>query len=195
MHPDSRVGPEGGHDLRREGVAGDFLVPLETVGGIVGRAHHLDLHPRENAPRGEVARGQLPVGLVPDALRSRLVQEVVDLKVAAELEVRPVEERIAERVRHRLGPGLEFLPRGGGAGDPLLRDPIGPHGPPLVVVAVKPDGVKVFESPVLRDVARAQVAVVVDDRLLGGNVVIKDGGGIAGEQERVVAEGHRRPPR
>ena len=194
VHPDGRVGTERRHDLRRELVAGDAFVPLEAVGWVVGRAHHLDLHPPENAPRGEVARGQLPVGLVPDPLGGGVVQDVIDAKVAAQLQVRPVEERIAERVRHGLGPRLEFFPRGGGAGDPLLRDAVGPHGPPLVVVAIEPDGVQVFKPPVLGDVARAQVAVVVDDGLPSRDIVIEGSGCVAGEQEGVVAEGHRRPP-
>ena len=105
------------------------------------------------------------------------------MKVAAQLQVRPVEEGIAERVRHGLGPGLKFFTRGGSAGDPFLRDAVGPHGPPLVVIAIEPDGVEVFKPPIFRDIARAQVAVVVDDWLPGGDVVIEGGGGIAGEQE------------
>ena len=194
VHPCRRVGAESGHDLRRECVAGDSLVPLQAVGGVVGRADHFDVHPPENAPGGEVARGQLPVGLVPDPLGGCVVEQVVDPKVAAQLQMRPVEERIAERVRHGLGPRLEFLPRGGGAGDPLLGDAVGPHGPPLVVVAVEPDGVEVFKPPIFRDVARAQVAVVVDDRLPRRDLVIEGGRRVTGEQERVVAEGHRGPP-
>ena len=194
VHPCRRVGAEGGHDLRREGVAGDSLVPLEAVGGVVGRAHHVDVHQPENAPRRQVAGGQLPVGLVPDPLGGRVVQQVVDVKVAAQFQVRPVEERIAERVRHGLGPRLELFPRGGGTGDASLGDAVGPHGPPLVVVAVEPDGVEVFKPPIFRDVARAQVAVVVDDRLPRRDLVIEGGRRVTGEQERVVAEGHRGPP-
>ena len=97
-------------------------------------------------------------------------------------------------MRHGLGPRLELFPRGGGAGDPLLADAVGPHGPPLVVVAIEPDGVEVFKPPVLGDVARAQVAVVVDDRLPRRDIVIEGGSHIAGEQEGVVAEGHWGPP-
>ena len=77
------------------------------------------------------------------------------MKVAAQLQVGPVEEGIAKCVWHGLGPRLKLVPWAGGTGDAFLGDAVGPHGPPLVVVAVEPDSVEVFKPPVLRDVARA----------------------------------------
>ena len=51
---------------------------FKAVGGVVGRAHDLDIHPREDAPRGEVARGKLPIGLLPDAVGRGGLEQFID---------------------------------------------------------------------------------------------------------------------
>lgn len=165
---------------------------LEAVGGVVGRAHHLDVHPAEDAPRGKAARGELPIGLLPDAVGRRGLEQLVDAEVAAEFEVGPVEERVAEGVGHRRGPGGEFVAWGGGPGDQVFGHAVGPHRPPLVMVSLQPDGVKTFKPAVLGDVAGAQMAVVVDDWLPRGHPLVEVCRNFAGEQERIVAEWHRR---
>ena len=100
-----------------------------------------------------------------------------------------MEERVPERVRHRAGPGPEFFLRGCRARDQILGHTVGPHRPPLVVVAREPHGVQVFKPPVFGDVLRAQVAVVIDDRLPRGHAVVEIVGHGAGEQKVGVAEG------
>ena len=197
-HLERGIGPKRRDDPRLEGRAAgrlraaDRLVKFKAVGGVVGRAHHLHIHPREDAPRGEVARGKLPIGLLPDPVGRGGLEQFIDAEVAAKLEVGPVEERVAERVGHRRGPGGEFFARGGRPGDEVLRHSVGPHRPPLVVIPVEPDGVEVFEPAVLGDVARAQMAVVIDDRLRRGHAAIEVCSHVVRKQEGVVAEWHRR---
>ena len=190
VHLERGVGSEGRHDTGRAAGCRDGVVPLEAVGRVVGGADQFHVHPRQDAAGGEVAVGQLPIGLDPDGLGRRGVQQVLDPKMPPQFQVGPVEERVAERVGNGLGPGLEFVTRRGGARDQVLGDAVGPHGPPLVVVAVEPDSVQVFEPPVLGDVARAEVAVVVDNRLRGRDPMVEVGGNRVGEQEGVVAECH-----
>ena len=190
-HLAGRVGAEGGHDAHAESRRRDPATCQSRSSAGSSVVPTISTFMRSRMPRAVSGAGrELPVGLVPDRLGGRRLEQVLDAEVTAELEVGPVEERIPERVRHRLRPGLELLPRRGRPRDPLLGHAVGPHRPPLVVVAREPGRVQVLEPPVGRDVLRAQVAVVVDDRTAGGDPVVEVGRRRIGEQERLVAESH-----
>ena len=89
----------------------DRLVARQVVGRIVGGADRLHVELAQDAVRAQFVRGQQRVGLLPDARGAALVQQFVDAEVALQLQVRPVVERIAQRVRHGARPGQELLVR------------------------------------------------------------------------------------
>ena len=144
----------------------------------------------QNPVRAQLVGGQQRVGLFPDARRGVLIQQFVDAEVALQLQVRPVVQRIAQRVRHRARPGQELLVRRRVAGAVALRHAVGPHGAPLVVVAFQPDLEQIPKTPVLGDVPRREMAMVVEDRLALGILVIKPPGSLGAQEEILVDERH-----
>ena len=167
-------------------------MPVERVGRVVGGADELDREPGQDPASREVGGGELPVGLVPDEIGRRFLEQRLDPEVPGELEMGPVKQGIAERVGHGPGPGPELVERGRGACDQVFGDAVGPHRPPLVVVPLEPGLVEVGEPAILGDVFWRQVAVVVDDRLGGRDAVVQVAGGVAREQEISVQKRHRR---
>ena len=184
------IGAPGRVELgERAGAARVAAVRLEIVDRIVGAADDAHVELPQEALRGEVVARQLGVAVVEDLARGLGPQQLAgQAERKAELEVRPVVERIAQRVRDRLGPGLELLPVGRLAGDRPLGDAVGAHRPPLVVVAVEPDLRHRPEPVIVGHLLRRQVAVVVEDRLLGGDPVIEVDRGRRVEQEVFVEE-------
>src|SRR5690242_4931318 len=102
-------------------------------------------------------------------------------------------ERIAQRMRHRRGPSLEFLKRFGWAGAVALGHPVGAHGTPLVMIPFKPDFEKIVELPVLGNIPRREVAVIIEDRLWCGKLAIKTLGRPRVQEEVVSDEFHYDP--
>lgn len=103
-------------------------------------------------------------------------KELLHTKVGLELHVGPVVERVAQGVGHRLGPLLKLLPGRSIAGDVALIDAICAHGPPLVMVAGKPNFRNVAEAVVARYMPGREVAMVVDDGQTAGIAVIETPG-------------------
>ena len=100
-------------------------------------------------------------------------------------------KRVAQRVRHGRAPGVEFLARGGVAGDEALRDAVGAERAPFVVIAPEPDLGEVGEAVVVGDLRGRQMAVVIVDRFVFRERVVKLAGSWGGKQEVVVDEcGH-----
>lgn len=87
--------------------------------------------------------------------------------------MRPVVERIAQTVGHRLCPGVEFVPRRCLSRDVRFRNSIRPHRPPLIVITRQPDFEEVGEAVISRDLIRRQVIVEIDDRLIPSEIVIE----------------------
>ena len=63
---------------------------------------------------------ELSVGFIPDFLRRVGFEQIIDAERAAEFKVRPVEERVAERLRHSLGPRLKLFSDRACAGDQIF---------------------------------------------------------------------------
>ena len=101
------------------------------------------------------------------------IQQFVDAEVSFQLQVGPVVEGIAQGLRHGARPGQEFLFGGHGAGAILFADAVGPHGAPLVVVALQPDLEKVLKTAVFGHFAGRQMAMVVQNRLPLGVFVVQ----------------------
>ncbi len=180
----------GGIDAGLQPRLRDGDVVLERVRRIVGGADHGDLVGGEDAVGGEGRRGQFRVGELPDLGRVGLVDGQVDAEETAQLEMRPVVEGVAHQLRHHAAVGEELVVVGGGrAGDEVLVHARRAQGPPLVVVARQPHLGEVGEAPVRRDLVGRQVAVVVVDRPVLRDLVVKAARGRGGEQKIVVEEG------
>ena len=187
------VGTPGGDDLGAERVLGDHLVPAQVVGRVVGGADGLHVELADEGLAAEFGRGELGVALLEDLTGGLGGEELVDAEHAAELQVRPVVERVAHRVGHGLGPLLEGLPGAVlAAGQVVLGHAVGAHRTPLVVVAVvavhQPELGDVAELDVLGDLLGHQVAVVVDDGHLLRMLVIELPRGGVGKHEIFVDE-------
>src|SRR6266853_2076498 len=98
-------------------------------------------------------------------------------------------ERVAQRVRHRRRPCFELIQRCRVARAETLGHAVRTHRAPLVVIAFEPDLEEILELPVLRDVARREMAVVIENRLRLGELVIEPPRRVSAEQEVVVNEG------
>ena len=191
VHVQGLVRTECGIHTGRQRGGRELLVILEIVSRIVGRAERLHLEFPQDPVRSQVVGGEQRVCLFPDRGRAALVEQLVDAEVALQFEVRPVVQRIAQRVRHRASPRHEFLERRGIAGTVALGHAVGPHGAPLVMVAFEPDLEQVVEAPVLGDVLRRKMAMIVDDRLRLGVLVIQPLGSFRVQQKIFVDEYRR----
>ena len=138
-------------------------MPLKAVGRVVGGANHADVGLLDQVAAGEAGLGELSVGKVPDLLGGLAVEDALVAKVALELQVAPLKDRVTHATAQSLGPLLELLASRGIAGDEALVDAVGAHQAPLVVVAAQPDLGDVLEALVIPDLLGRDVAVVVDD--------------------------------
>ena len=146
-------------------------VVLQRIGRIVRRAHNCDAIRFENAMYRH--RRQLLIRLIPDFLRGRFVEQLVDAEEPFQFEVRPVIKRVTQRVRDGAGVGEEFFPIAGVARAVLLGHAVGTHRPPFVVIARQPDLVQVAKDFVVRNLVGWQMAVIVEDRLRFRVVVVQ----------------------
>jgi len=154
----------------------------EVVGGIVGGAHDFNAEFFQNAVRGQAAR-QRGVSALPDRRRGSFIEQFGDAEVTLQFEVRPVVEGIAQRVGNGSRPGQKFLIGRGIAGNVLFRDAVGPHGSPFIVVPFKPDLEEIGETAILGNIARREMAVVVEDRLRSRKLMIKPTRRVVRQQE------------
>ena len=161
----------------------DALMRLQRVCRVIRRADDRDLVGRQNVVH---AHGrEFRIGRFPDLFRRGGIDDGLDPKVALQLEMRPVVERVAQRRGHGGAPRGMLFPRRGVAGAQALGHAVRAQGAPLVVVAAEPDLAQVGEPVVVGDLRRRQVTVVIVDRLRlrVGVVEIAGGGGL---QEKVV---------
>jgi hypothetical protein len=98
-----------------------------------------------------------------------------------------VVERITQGMWDRPGPGKELFIGCGAARAIKLRHPVGTHGPPLVMVALKPDVKEVRKSPVLGKNLRRQVAVIIKDRPPASILLVQISGRF-GPQKKIIAD-------
>ena len=167
----------------------DRLMVRQVVDGIVGRADDGHLELGEDAVHGKRGLLQFRVGQLPDFRGVLFVDQQIDAEIAAQLEVRPVVQRVAQRLRHgpRVGEKLVVIARGV-PGDEVLRHAVGPHRPPLVMIAGQPDLIEILEAAVGGDLVGRQVAVVIEDGLVDGMLKVERAGPAGREQEIVGQE-------
>src|SRR5215469_10054430 len=149
----------------------------EIVAGIVRGTDGSNTKSTQDALCSQaVICGELVLRAPPDARGGLKIQDLLDIEIPFELEMRPVKKWIAQGERYRLRPGQKlFIPRRI-AGAKLLGDAVGSHRPPFVVVAFKPDFKQIAEAPVPGDVGSRKVSVVVEDGLIFSIVVVQASG-------------------
>ena len=167
VYPKRFVWAEGRVNLGLELGFLDRDMMREIVDRVIGRADHVDAVLRQDAVGRHLWRAQLGVGSFPDFWRCFLVDDFVDAEIAAKFEMRPVVERIANRLRNGLRPGEELVVIARlAACDQILGHAVRTHRAPLVVIAREPDLEEILELAVVRNLVRRQMAVIVKDRLL-----------------------------
>ena len=148
------------------GVLLDQGVMLQIVHRVVGGADDLHAEFLDQAAAAVFLRRQQRVRAVPDILRRLFAQRLIYVKISLKLEVSPVIERIAKKIRHYLRPRHEFFARGGVARDVLFRDAAGAHRAPLVVIAREPEPCYILGRTVFIYFLGRQVTVPVEYRHL-----------------------------
>jgi hypothetical protein len=187
---ESLIGTERRKDKRVQARRANCPMTGEIVGRIVGGTQVGHMKTVQDAVRAQFRRGEQRVGPLPNTRGSLRVKQLVDAEVALQFQVRPVIQRIAQRVRHGTGPRQELLVRSSIAGAITLADRIGPHGAPFVVIALQPDFGKVVELPVSGDVLGREMAMIVENRLTFGEGAIETFGGPVVQQKIFVDERH-----
>ena len=187
------VGSPCGNDLRAEWMLRYHLVPAEVVGGIVGGAYDLHVEFADEGLAAELLGSELGVAFLKDFTGGLGAQELVDSEHAAEFEMGPVIEGIAEGVRHGLRPLLEGLPGAVlASSEIILAHSVGAHRTPFIMVAImsvhQPELGDVAELDVLGDLLRHQMAMVIDDGHVLRMLVIKLPGSLALKHEIFIDE-------
>src|SRR4029077_13175900 len=96
-----------------------------------------------------------------------------DVEISLQLQMRPMVERVTQRIRDGSRPGKIFLMRSGIAGAISLRNAVGAHRPPFVVVSLKPYFEEVGKSPILGNVLGKKMTVIVEDGLRSSKPMVE----------------------
>ena len=184
------IGAERGQDAGHHSARFDRAVIAQVVGGVVGRADHLDVRASDQPARGIAVGRQQFVRPVVDPLRRFGGQHLVDPEIAFQFELRPMEQGVSDRVGQHRRVGEKLVPVGGVARDILLLDPERAHRAPLVVVAAEHQFGDPGETVILRDLFRRDVAMIVDDRKTLGKLVIEFLRGLVFQHEIFGKEVH-----
>ncbi len=125
---------------------------------------------------------------IPDFLCVFRIQYQIAVKVALELEMRPVVNRVPGCARERLGKALKLLAVGRVAGNEALRHAARAHDAPLIMVAAEHDLCDIFKARIIGDRPRAQMAMVINNGHFCRPVMIKYSGSIVFQQKIFVHE-------
>src|SRR5258708_6529281 len=109
MVRNARVGPPATPDLVEtlDKCAGQIRLNSTAMkrkidAGIICRAHRAHAKFAQDSLRSKIGSREHQVGALPYRLRRRFVKSSVKIEIPFQLQVRPVIERVAERVRGRL---------------------------------------------------------------------------------------------
>ncbi len=183
VHLQRTVRTEGRVDPGPEPGSPNRLMVLQRIGGIVCRAERPYVELAEDAVGGEGVILEPLTRAFPDARGCRRIEKLRDVEVSLQLEVRPVIQRVPQALRDGLRPGEKFVVGWGVTGAVPFVQAVRTHRPPLVVVPFQPDLEQIREPPVPGNVARREVAVVVQDRLCGRMPAVQVAGRLRVQQE------------
>ena len=162
------------HGDREALVRRQFLMPFKGVRRIIRCADRVHVAHPDQSPGSISFALQLHIGNFPYFLRRLLVQDAFISEEPPQFQVAPVVQGIPDGLPKYFRVFFEFLPVAGVAGDVFLRHAGAAHQTPLVVVPAQPNLGNVFIPDVLINLPGAQVAVIVDNRLLLRRLVIKN---------------------
>ena len=154
-------------------------VVLQCVDWVIGGANHLHLHLTHQVTHTVLRGLQQGGGLVEYFLGCIGAQQGIDAEVAAQLQVGPVVQWIADGGWHGGGPSLKFLIERHITGAILFVDAIGAHGPPFVMVAFEPNLAKALKVAILCNHLGREVAVEINDGQLAGVLMVETLGCLA----------------
>ena len=181
------VGPPGRVHLEFAGrILRDLDLVLKVVHRVVGGADDLHAEFLDQAAAAVFLRRQQCVRTVPDILGGLFAQDILDAEHAAQLQMRPVEHRVADAVFQTRGKGQPFVVPARVAADELLIHAVGEHHAPLVVVAAEHQLADVLELIVLVDHARGDVAMIVINRHVFRILVIQLFGHVIFKQKILI---------
>jgi hypothetical protein len=141
---------------------------LEGINRVIGSAHNGDLHLAQQCLCAEFICSEHLIALIVYTPCGSGVEEFVNAEEALQLEMRPVIERIPERVGNCGCPGVKSLPIRNGAGNEFLIDPVGAHGSPLIVIAGEPELGDARKPVILGNLPGREVTVIVEYREIAG---------------------------
>jgi hypothetical protein len=148
-------------------------VVSQVVGGIVRGANDPDIHHFQYPPRTVIpVLKHLAAGMI-DFFSGLGIQQPFDPKMTLQFQVSPVIERVFQGLWHRLTPGHKFFEIGTVPGDVFLIDSVGPHGPPLVMIACQPALREIGKTGILIDITYRQMTVLIEYRHRTGEVLVQ----------------------
>ena len=179
---------ECGEDLCRKSFLCKQAVILQIVRRIICRAECAHIALCDQRTCSAFGTLKLPVGTFPDAVCSLRTEQIVDSEKSLQLQMRPVVDRIADEARHDRCKPVEFLMVVRIACDILLRNGVGTHDTPFVVVSCQPRLADVRKPLVLIDLGGIQVTVVIKDRHLLGMLMVQSARRLGGEKKFFIDE-------
>ncbi len=177
----------GGIDAGLEFALANEPMVVQRVGGVVRGAKHADVMAFQEIV--DAAPGELRVGFTPDGGGRFGIQGLGDAKIARQLEMGPVIERIAQGVGDGRRPGVEFFLRRGVAGDEALGNSVRPHRAPFIMIAREPEFRQVAKLVIGGNLRRREMIVIIDDGLGRRVAMIKLASRLVAEQKIIVDEG------
>ena len=139
-------------------------MPLQGIRRVICGTHKCDSGLADDIAHAHGILRKLRIAQVPHFLRGLSVQDAVVSEISLELQMAPVVQRVPDPPLQCLRPFLEFLPVRGVPCDILLLHAVRAHEAPFIVVSAQPYLSDVVKFPVLRDLLRVDVAVVIKDR-------------------------------
>src|SRR6185437_1919341 len=108
----------------------------QRIDRIVGGADGSDIHFAQQVANGIFFGLELSGTLLVDLLCRAAAEDLFYIEIPLQFKMRPVIQRVAQRIGYRLGPFLKFLPVGPVARAIALIHAVGSHGAPLVMISV-----------------------------------------------------------
>ena len=139
-------------------------MPLQRICRIIGRTDQLYPGTTDDIPNRQIILLQLCVAELPHLLCRVSVQIAGVAKVSLQLQMAPVIKWIPDCERQRLRPLLKFFPVRGATGNIIFVNAIGTHLPPFIMIPTQPYLRDILKLPILSDLLRIDMAVVVDNR-------------------------------
>jgi len=121
----------------------------------------------------ELWAGQLLICFIPNLHGSVFAEELVDAKVTLQLKMCPVVERIAKGLGDGASPCEVFIIGICIAGAEVFGKTGCAHGPPFVMIALKPDFIKIIKSPVRGYILRREMTMVINYGLVLGVLMVE----------------------